>query len=507
MKLPAHWPAWLTFERMAKLPAKIAGQFPRLPEDIRFPVPERVRRAMPVFVRTTTFKLALLYSLMIAAFSGALLAYLYYSTVYYIRVESERRITVEFEQLANAYYTGGIERLSQSVFERMTLSGSPFYYYLEYTSGRKIAGHFPRLPDDPPESCMKTVYFDFELPQSDGSKTLRPAAGLIVRLRDNGGALMVAFDTAQQTVIVDRIQSAILVAAPVALILSLFGGVLITRGAARRAEELAKTAEAVIGGELSRRVPVRGTGDEFDRLAQRINAMLDQIGKLVEASQNTGNAIAHDLRSPLTRLRNRLEIALAKPMTDETASTTLGETVEEVDRVLDTFNAILRLARLDAGTEGLRVRMDLSEVAEELAELFDPACEEGGLSFRSQITRNQLVLGDRELIGQAISNLIDNAVKYTPQGGAICLSVTRGPEAMIDLTVLDTGPGIPEVERPRVIERFHRLDSARTQPGSGLGLSLVQSVAELHGGELVLADGNWPKDCPGLKATLRLPRA
>ena len=123
--------------------------------------------------------------------------------------------------------------------------------------------------------------------------------------------------------------------------------------------------------------------------------MLDQIGKLVEASQNTGNAIAHDLRSPLTRLRNRLEIALAKPMTEEAASTTLGETVEEVDRVLDTLNAILRLARLDAGTEGLRVRMDLSEVAEELAELFDPACEEGGLSFRSQITRNQLVLGDR----------------------------------------------------------------------------------------------------------------
>ncbi|MFN3910800.1 sensor histidine kinase [Hyphomonas sp.] len=507
MKLPTHRPAWLSFEYLAKLPAKLAGRLPRFPDDFQLPLPDRVRKSMPVFMRTTTFKLAMLYSLMIAAFSGALLAYLYYSTVYYIRVESERRITVEFEQLANAYYTGGMERLSQSVFERMTLSGSPFYYYLEDTSGRKIAGHFPRLPDDPPESGMKTVYFDFELPQTDGTTVLRPAAGRIVRLRDNGGSLMVAFDTAQQTVIVDRIQSAILVAAPVALVLSLLGGVLITRGAARRAEELAKTAEAVIGGELSRRVPVRGTGDEFDRLAQRINAMLDQIGKLVEASQNTGNAIAHDLRSPLTRLRNRLELALAAPMTEQDASNTLGETVEEVDRVLDTFNAILRLARLDAGTEGLRVRMDLSEVAEELAELFDPACEEAGLTFRSQIARSQLVLGDRELIGQAISNLIDNAIKYTPQGGAISLSVTRGPEAMIDLTVLDTGPGIPDAERPKVIQRFHRMDSARTQPGSGLGLSLVQSVAELHGGELVLADGSGPKDRPGLRATLRLPRA
>ncbi|MGA1344180.1 MAG: sensor histidine kinase, partial [Hyphomonas sp.] len=360
---------------------------------------------------------------------------------------------------------------------------------------------------DPPDAGMKTVYFNFELPQPDGSKTLRPAAGRIVRLRDNGGALMVAFDTAQQTVIVDRIQSAILVAAPVALILSLLGGALITRGAARRAEELAKTAEAVIGGELSRRVPVRGTGDEFDRLAQRINAMLDQIGKLVEASQNTGNAIAHDLRSPLTRLRNRLETALSKPMTQEVASSTLVETVEEVDRVLGTFNAILRLARLDAGTEGLRVRMDLSDVAEELAELFGPACEESGLALRSQIARNQQVLGDRELIGQAISNLIDNAIKYTPSGGSISLSVMRGPEAMIDLTVTDTGPGIPELERPKVIERFHRMDSARTQPGSGLGLALVQSVADLHGGALLLDDANGPKNRPGLKATLRLPRA
>ncbi len=507
MKLPLQWPAWLRSERISRLSAKLAGRLPPMPNLDRLPIPEGVRKAMPIFVRTTTFKLALLYSTMIAVFSGALLAYLYYSTVYYIRVESERRITVEFEQLANAYYTGGMQRLSQAVFERMTLSGSPFYYYLEDTAGQKIAGHFPRLPDDPPESGMKTVYFDFELPQTDGSKVLRPAAGRIVRLRDNGGALMVAFDTAQQTVIVDRIQSAILVAAPVALILSLFGGVLITRGAARRAEELAKTAEAVIGGELSRRVPMRGTGDEFDRLAQRINAMLDQIGKLVEASQNTGNAIAHDLRSPLTRLRNRLEIALSAPMSERDANATLGETVEEVDRVLDTFNAILRLARLDAGTEGLRVRMDLSEVAEELAELFDPACEEAGLAFRSQIARNQLVLGDRELIGQAISNLIDNAIKYTPEGGSIAVSVTRGPEAMVDLTVTDTGPGIPEFERPKVVERFHRLDSARTQPGSGLGLSLVQSVADLHGGELILADGSGPKDRPGLKATLRLPRA
>jgi signal transduction histidine kinase len=328
-----------------------------------------------------------------------------------------------------------------------------------------------------------------------------------VRLRDNGGALMVAFDTAQQTVIVGRIRNAVYVAMPIALILSLAGGLLISRGAAKRADELAKTTEAVMGGELGRRMPVRGTGDEFDRLAQRLNAMLDQIQKLVESSRHTGNAIAHDLRSPLTRLRNRLELALSKPLSEDAANETLGTTLSEVDRVLDTFNAILRLARLDAGSEGTLARMDLSGLAEELAELFDPACEEANLSFKSQVAKNLVILGDKDLIGQALANLLDNAVKYTPSGGAISFTASRTPEGMIDLTVIDSGPGIPAEERGNVTQRFHRLDSARTLPGSGLGLALVESVAELHRGDLILDAGNGPPEKPGLKATLRLPRA
>jgi signal transduction histidine kinase len=252
---------------------------------------------------------------------------------------------------------------------------------------------------------------------------------------------------------------------------------------------------------------VRGSGDEFDRLGQRMNAMLDQIEKLVESTRNTGNAIAHDLRSPLSRLRNRLEIALSEPMSKESAEATLGETVEEVDRVLGTFNAILRLARLEAGAEGERVRMDVSELAEELAELFEPACEEAEQSFRSQIAKHLMVLGDRDLIGQALSNLLDNAIKYTPVGGNVSFTVARGPEGTVDLTVIDTGPGVPPDARKRVVQRFQRMDSARTQPGSGLGLALVVSVAEMHGGELILSDGNGPEGSPGLKATLRLPRA
>ncbi|CAN0600026.1 unnamed protein product, partial [Laminaria digitata] len=167
--------------------------------------------------------------------------------------------------------------------------------------------------------------------------------------------------------------------------------------------------------------------------------MLDQIEKLVDSTRHTGNAIAHDLRSPLSRLRNRLEIALSEPMSRESAEATLEVTVEEVDRVLGTFNAILRLARLEAGAEGERVRMDVSELGEELAELFDPACEEAGLSFKSQISRNLTILADRDLVGQALSNLLDNAVKYTPEGGAITFSITRGPNGTVDMTVVDSG--------------------------------------------------------------------
>ena len=193
-----------------------------------------MKLGLPTFLRTTTFKLALLYSAMFAAFSAALLIYLYYSTVYYIRTESDRRLDLEFEQLGNAYYTGGMERLSQSVLERMTRTGSTYFYYLEDSSGRKIAGHFQRMPVAPPETDSKTVYFDFDQPEPDGTMIVRSAAGKFVRLRDNGGALLVAFDTAQQTAIVVRIQSAIFIAAPIGLILSLLGGVLISRGAASR---------------------------------------------------------------------------------------------------------------------------------------------------------------------------------------------------------------------------------------------------------------------------------
>jgi len=208
-------------------------------------------------------------------------------------------------------------------------------------------------------------------------------------------------------------------------------------------------------------------------------------------------------------MRNRLETALARPLAAGDARDALQLTIDEVDHVLATFNAILRLSRLDAGTEGRLVRMDASEVLGDVAEFLEPVAESAGQDFRVDPGRNMYVMGDRDLIMQAMSNLIENAIKYTPRGGEISVSAKRTAEGFVDLVVTDTGPGIPESEREDVRKRFVRGDSesARTQPGSGLGLALVEAVAMVHRGDLVLTDADGRANASGLKAVLRLRRA
>ena len=234
--------------------------------------------------------------------------------------------------------------------------------------------------------------------------------------------------------------------------------------------------------------------------------MLERIERLMVSARDTGNAIAHDLRTPLSRLRNKIEGALQTDKSDGPARETLEETIVEVDRVLTTFNSILRLSRLQAGEGGRMEILNVSDVAEQMAELYLPACEEAGLSFESKIDQNLHVLGDAGLIAQALSNLLDNAVKYTPSG-LIRLEVRNGRENDIVLSVIDSGPGIPEAARDKAKKRFARLDDARTLPGSGLGLALVEAAADVHNGMLILLDGDGPEERPGLRAQLRIPRA
>ena len=463
---------------------------------------------LPTLVRTTTFKLALLHSILFTVFVLGLLVYLYASTVVYVRAEASDSLDIELTELSRAYSQGGLVRLNRSVRERQSVPGSrQFLYLLQDAQGQKIGGGLSVLPEGIPLDGRQKYLFDVDYQQPDGDIVSRPAEGRAVVLPD-GGIILVAYDVGEFQRIVPRMTRVVWTAAPIGLLMSLIGGIVISRSAARRADALAKTAQDVMAGDLSRRVPVVGSGDEFDRLGEQLNAMLGRIETLMASSRHVGDSIAHDLRSPLTRLRNRLETTMAEPMSREMAEETLGQTLGEVDNVLATFNAILRLSRLEAGQGGRMERTDISAMAGELAELFEPACEEAGLALSVTIARGLFVMGEKNLIAQALSNLLDNAVKYTPKGGKIVFNASRARENKILLQVIDTGPGIPVDQRERVVERFVRLESSRSEPGSGLGLALVEAVGRVHNGEFRLEDGNGKEDGQrGLSAQLLLPKA
>jgi len=245
----------------------------------------------------------------------------------------------------------------------------------------------------------------------------------------------------------------------------------------------------------------------MDMLAEHLNAMLDHIDRLMKAMRYAGDSVAHDLRTPLTRLRTRLESA-AIDLGDTPEADTLFSAAEDASELLQTFDGVLRIARLEAGERReLLTDVDPKPMLDDLAELYEPACEDAGLSFTSEIASGVMVLADRGLLSQAVSNLIENAIKYTPEGGSIHLQLAKNKAGRAEISISDDGPGIPEEDRERVKERFVRLDKSRTLPGSGLGLALVDAVADLHRAEFTMDIGlGKTLESPGLKAMLTLPR-
>ena len=245
----------------------------------------------------------------------------------------------------------------------------------------------------------------------------------------------------------------------------------------------------------------------MDMLAEHLNSMLDHIDRLMKAMRYAGDSVAHDLRTPLTRLRTRLESA-AVELGDTKEAQTLFEAAGDAGELLQTFDSVLRIARLEAGERReLLADIDPKPILDDLAELYEPACEDAGLMFTSNIIAEVRILADRGLLSQAVSNLIENAIKYSPSGGSIHLELSKNNLGKAVISIVDDGPGIPEADRQRVKERFVRLDKSRTLPGSGLGLSLVEAIADLHRAEFVMSDGNGQtQERPGLKASLVFPR-
>ncbi len=462
---------------------------------------------LPRLFRTTPFRLTLLILILFASAASAFLAYIYVATAGEATRRTDQEISREMSSLVATYDRAGVNAVNQSLIERAA-SERPFLYLL--INKTQKSGTIDASPVEKFNGTPTWVSFPVGDIDANGHRVKHPARGLQEQL-SGGQILFVGADVGEDELYVDRITRALQGAAALVVVLGLAIGVLVSRNVTRSMVGLSEVVEAVRNGDLGARARVRGTRDEFDELANGINEMLDRLERSMAGHRHAGDAIAHDLRSPLTRLRARLEVAYLDVEAGRgDAEHALAQALEDTDGVLKTFAAVLSIARLQAaGTAPDPVLFDPAELAADMAELYEPLCEDKGLDFDAELGKELQVRGNREFLAQALANILDNAIKYTPAGGAIMLRVRRRSSGEIEFTVTDTGPGVPEADRERVVERFVRLENSRNEPGAGLGLSLVAAVAEAHGGRIELAEGPGKvgEMGPGLRVALVLPRA
>ena len=462
--------------------------------------------ALGKLLRTTAFQLTLGFLLVFILFAASLLGYFALNTRRLITEQITATVDTEIAGLREQYNLGGIRRLVVVVDLRSRRPGSSLYLVTTAT-GEGLAGNVgslePGVLDHP--GWLETNYRRLEAPEGNDHHALVQ----IVQL-PGGFRLLVGRDLEERERIFGIIANAAQWSLALVIVLGLAGGFFVSRRVLNRVEAMTETAQTIMAGDLAGRLPVAGTGDELDRLADRLNAMLDRIEALMRGLKEMSDNIAHDLKTPLTRLRNRCEEALRLAENETQYRRALEGTIEESEALIRTFNALLMIARAESGQarDGM-ADVDAAEIARGVGELYEPVADEKGIQLRVEASTAAPVHGNRELISQALANLVDNAIKYGAPDRGEATGVE--PEIVIKavpddkrilLTVADAGEGIPEVDRGRVVERFVRLEQSRSKPGSGLGLSLASAVARLHGGELKLEDNQ-----PGLRTVISLPRA
>ena len=464
---------------------------------------------LPSLFRTTPFRLTLMFLAVFALAAAAFLFYIYAVTAGEVTRRADSEITAEVRSLETVYRQGGVNGLNQALIERMA-DGRPFLYLLMDKRGRHVSGSIAQSPVG--DTDEDTAWTQFRVTETDpsGAEVRQPARGEQVKL-SGGESLFVGADIGQAESYVQKIVHALTGAGALMVLLGLAGGFIISRNVTRAMAGLNAVVAAVQSGDLHARAEVRGANDEFDELAAGLNHMLDRLERSMAGIRHAGDAIAHDLRSPLTRLRARLEAAMLDVEAGHgDPKAALAQALEDAEGVLRTFSAVLSIARLQAaGQAPDPVVFDAGQLAADVVELYEPLCEEKGLEFKAELTPQLAARGNREFLSQALANLLDNAVKYTPAGGAIMLRVRRRSSGEIEFSVTDTGPGVAEADRSRIVQRFVRLENSRSQPGVGLGLSLVSAVAEAHGGRLEIDEGPGVVEDtgPGLRVALVLPRA
>ena len=465
---------------------------------------------LPSLLRRTPFRLTLLFLALFAAAASAILAWVYFASASEARTKAERDVRGEMQVLTGIYEARGLDALNRAVIDR-TLRESAFVYRLEPADGSWFAGSLTIFPIETLEADQEWVTFPFTETDAEGRVRQPMVRGVQTRLAD-GGMLFVGESLSDTEAYLARLTRALWTAMGVVLLLGLAGGVLVSRNMERAMGRLTRVVTAVQEGDLKARAEVRNSGDELDELGAGLNTMFDRLEGSMASIRHAGDAIAHDLRSPLTRMRAKLEVALMDAEAGKIDGIDAVQlALDEADNLLKTFNTVLAIARLQAAagrTPDPRV-FDAADLAADMAELYEPASEDKGLEFSAEIERGLMIDGNQPFLAQALANIIDNAIKYTPTGGAVMLRARRRSSGEIEFSVTDTGPGVPEEDRERVIERFVRLDNSRTEAGSGLGLSLVGAVMEAHGGRILLDEGpgEYGGFGPGLRVALVLPAA
>ena len=444
-------------------------------------------------LRSAALRFAFVYALLLAVSATALAAFLWWATAGLLERQTDTIINADAEALLDRFEQGGTAAVILTIRDRLEqdVDDSSIYLFVS-PDQRSLAGNLAEWPS----SVLATDRF-YELPVA------RAGMRYLARVHryDLPGDyhLLVGRDMQTRAQLRRLLTDALLWAFVVVIGMATFGAFVI-RGLFRRAlANVSATASAIAAGDLTRRVRRSGRGDEFDQLADTINDMLDRIARLMDGVRQVSNAIAHDLRTPITRARGRLEEAAARARTPEEMHAAIERAIADLDGIIAIFKGLLRIAEIEAGSRrSAFAPVELAQLLRGVAELYDVVAEEKAVRLVVSAPATLPAYGDRELIQQAVANLVDNAVKFSPPGGAVSLS-GQPVEGGIEITVADQGPGIPSAERARATERFFRGETARSTPGSGLGLALVQAVAQLHGGALILEDAK-----PGLLIRLRL---
>jgi signal transduction histidine kinase len=450
----------------------------------------------PRIFRTLAFRIVAVYLAVFALSAAAIVAFTYWSTARALNAQTDQIVGTDISGLAERYQRFGLAGLTDAIVNRSAHGGAALYL-LSDSDHRPIVGNLDAWPNLS-NAGDNFVEFDYER-RVGGHPEQRRARGREFNLT-GGFELLVARDIAERYETERLFSTTLPWTVLLMVLLGLIGGILISRNFLVRLDLINRTSREIMAGDLSRRLPLGQGGDEFDTLVLNLNRMLERTERLMRGMREVTDSIAHDLRTPLNRLRNRLEGVLHSTGAQGAVHTEIEAAVEETDRLIGTFNALLLIAEAEAGVARERMRsIDLRRIVEGVVELYAPLADEKEVSLTLSPSGSAIVPCNPSLVSQALANLLDNAIKYTPSGGKVTIAITNRPSG-IALTVGDSGPGIAPEDRARVLERFVRLEASRHSPGTGLGLSLVAAVARLHDAKLELADNH-----PGLKATVLFP--